>query len=74
MPGNCLFFNCPVRQLSDRAIDVRNIQGFSQDNKICGAFLDRTQQWNQEAKNLRFNHNDFSEDRKKKILTLKDIV
>jgi len=32
-------FNCPVRQLADRAIDVHNILGFSHINKKFIAFL-----------------------------------
>jgi len=38
-PGNCVVFNCPVRQLADGAINARDIQGFSHINKICSAFF-----------------------------------
>jgi hypothetical protein len=33
-PGKWLIFNCPVRQLADRAIDMRDNQGFSHINEI----------------------------------------
>jgi hypothetical protein len=39
-PRNCLVFDCPVRQLADGAIDVRNFQGFSHINKTYGIFLE----------------------------------
>jgi len=42
-PGNCLVFNCPVRQLADGAIYVREFQGFSHIFLIVGTFLDQTQ-------------------------------
>jgi hypothetical protein len=41
-PGNCLVFNCPVRQLADGAIDALDIQGFSHIFLIFDTFLDQT--------------------------------
>jgi hypothetical protein len=37
-PGKCFIFNCP--DLKVGAIDVRDIQGFSHNNKIYITFLD----------------------------------
>jgi hypothetical protein len=41
-PGNCVVFNCPVRQLADGAINARDIQGFSHIKKIVLPFFDWT--------------------------------
>jgi hypothetical protein len=39
-PRNYLVFNCP--DLKVGAIDIRDIHGFSHNNKICGTLLERT--------------------------------